>query len=121
MVMIYINLRNITIITLLKNEISILLNEKNIYSKDVSMLLSEKEKLVVDVQSLKDEYAALRLENDKIKESLKEYQTIMQKLDESDQVVWEKISDEDPLYAITPSKITDYIYELIISGINEKY
>ena len=99
-------------IALLKDEINYLLIERKTYSKDVSMLLSEKEKLVVDVQSLKDENAALRLENDKIKESLKEYQTIMQKLGESDQVVWEKISDEDPLYAITPSKITDYIYEL---------
>ena len=93
----------------------------NYYKKYVTDVLDE---LVIFAQEhslddfskkitlLKNEYAALKLENDKIKESLKEYQTIMQKLGESDQVVWEKISDEDPLYAITPSKITDYIYEL---------
>ena len=97
---------------MLKEEISSLLEERKTYSKAVSMLLDEKEKLMNDVRSLREENSTLSFENEKIKESLANYQTVMQKLGETDQVVWERIGDDDPLYAITPSKITDYIYEL---------
>lgn len=96
----------------LKDEINALLAEKETYSKAISMLLNEKEMLINDVQSLKEENASLSHENEMIKKSLTDYHSVMQKLGGDDQVVWEYITENDPLYAVTPNKITDYVYKL---------
>lgn len=99
-------------LALLKDEINDYLSKKEQYVKDISELEKQREKLQSQVDNLKEENQLLIDENTKIKASVDEYSTKMRKIGNDNQVIWEKVKDNDPIYAITPNTIHDYINEL---------
>ena len=99
-------------LALLKDEINDYLSKKEQYVKEISELEKQREKLQSQVDNLKEENQLLIDENTKIKASVDEYSTKMRKFDIDNQVIWEKVKDNDPIYAITPNTIHDYINEL---------
>ena len=99
-------------LALLKDEINDYLSKKEQYLNDISELGKQKEELQSQVDSLKEEKQLLINENTEIKTSVDEYSAKMRKIVNDNQVIWEKVKDNDPIYAITPNTVHDYIYEL---------
>ena len=99
-------------LALLRDEINDYLSKKEQCLKDISELEKQREALQNQVDSLREENQLLISENTKIKTSIDEYSTKMRKIGNDSQVIWEKVKDNDPIFAITPNTIHDYIYEL---------
>ena len=99
-------------LALLKEEIEKAIYEKEQYLIEISELTDEREKLQSEVKILKDEKDALSLENCELKKSLDNYRNMMQACNGDCQVVWENVTDDNPIYAVIPTDIADYIYKL---------
>ena len=99
-------------LTLLKEELNGFLKEKEQYLKELEELKKEKEELQSQVAKLKEENQLLTEENTKMKASVEDYSKKMKSLENNNQVSWEPVKENDPIYAITPNTINGYIHEL---------
>ena len=97
----------------LRGEIDFLLSKREACLASISYLTQEKDNLLCEIEDLKAEKDALLSEREKIIAALQEYATAMNKPSYDDiEVVWEPITEDDPIYAISPSYIGRYIKEL---------
>ena len=97
---------------LLRKEINNYLYEKEQYLKEIEVLKKEKESLQSKVDSLRKENKLLINENTNVKTSIDKHSAMMKKLVSNNQVIWEKVKEDDTIYAITRNKIANYISEL---------
>ena len=93
----------------LKSELEKYKKEIETEKEEIERLSKEKETLEIDVKNLKEEKETLEKENDETKESLNRYNSIIKSELSGQQVVWETISDDHPIYGVTVREIYSYI------------
>ncbi len=96
----------------LKSELEKYKEELEKEKETLEELTKEKETLETDVKKLKEEQEVLSKENDETKESLNRYNSKIKSELSDQQVVWEPISDDHPIYGVTVCEIFSYIDKL---------